>query len=91
MEFVFDRSRTLAEVKDAIDRIFKGTYGVCELTRKPIALERLSAIPYTRYSLEGQRQAEAFRSDAFSSEEEELDTNADREEFSYTPDELSDE
>lgn len=91
LEFVFDRSRTLAEVKDAIERIFKGTYGICELTRKPIALERLSAIPYTRYSLEGQKQAEALRSDAFSSEAEALDTDADREGLSYTPDELSDE
>ena len=91
LEFVFDRSRTLSEVRDAIKRIFKGTYGICELTRKPIALERLSAIPYTRYSLEGQKQAEALRSDAFSLDEEEWDTDADREGLSYTPDELSDE
>ena len=91
LEFVFDRSRTLAEVKDAIERIFKGTYGICELTRKPIALERLSAIPYTRYSLEGQRQAEAFRSDAFPSGAETFDTDMDGEGLSYTPDELSDE
>jgi RNA polymerase-binding transcription factor DksA len=91
LEFVFDRSRTLAEVRAAIERIFKGTYGICELTRKPIALERLSAIPYTRYSLEGQRQAEALRSDAFSSEEEAFDIDADGEGLSYTPDELSDE
>ena len=91
LEFVFDRSRTLTEVKDAIERIFKGTYGICELTRKPIALERLSAIPYTRYSLEGQKQAEALHFDAFSSEAEALDTDADREGLSYTPDELLDE
>ena len=91
LEFVFDRSRTLAEVQAAIERIFKGTYGVCELTRKPIALERLSAIPYTRYSLEGQKQAEAFRSDAFPSGAETSDTDMDGEGLSYTPDELSDE
>ena len=91
LEFVFNRARTLTEVKDAIERIFKGTYGICELTRKPIALERLSAIPYTRYSLEGQKQAEALRSDAFSSEEEAFDMDTDREGLSYTPDELSDE
>ena len=91
LEFVFDRSRTLAEVRAAIERIFKGTYGICELTRKPIALERLSAIPYMRYSLEGQKQAEALRSEAFSSEAEMFDTYTDREGLSYTPDELSDE
>lgn len=91
LEFVFDRSQTLVEVRAAIERIFKGTYGICELTRKPIALERLSAIPYTRYSLEGQKQAEALRSEAFSSEAEAFDTYTDREGLSYTPDELSDE
>ena len=91
LEFVFDRARTLAEVQAAIERIFKGTYGICELTRKPIALERLSAIPYTRYSLEGQKQAEALRSNAFSSGGEMFDTDMDREGLSYTPDELSDE
>lgn len=91
LEFVFDRSRTLSEVLAAIERIFKGTYGICELTRKPIALERLSAIPYTRYSLEGQKQAEALRSERFSSEGETFDTDTDGEGLSYTPDELSDE
>ena len=91
LEFVIDRARTLSEVKDAIERIFKGTYGICELTRKPIEPHRLAAIPYARYSLEGQRQAEALRSDAFPSEEEAFDTDAEREGLSYTPDELSDE
>lgn len=91
LEFVTDRSRTLSEVQVAIERIFKGTYGICELTRKPIALERLSAIPYTRYSLEGQKQAEALRSDAFPSGAETFDTDMDGEGLSYTPDELSDE
>lgn len=78
LEFVFDRSQTLAEVKDAIERIFKGTYGICELTRKPIEPQRLAAIPYARYSLEGQRQLEELRSDALSSgeEEEEQDETA---------------
>ena len=65
LEFATDRPGTLVEVKAAIDRIFKGTYGVCELTRKPIEPERLAAIPYTRYSLEGQWQMEALRSDVF--------------------------
>ena len=91
LEFVTDRSRTLSEVRVAIERIFKGTYGICELTHKPIALERLSAIPYTRYSLEGQKQAEALRSDAFAPEREMFDTDMDREGLLYTPDELSDE
>jgi RNA polymerase-binding transcription factor DksA len=46
------------EVLAAIRRIERGTYGICELTGKPIETPRLQAIPWTRYSLEGQRELE---------------------------------
>ena len=46
----------LMDINAAIDRIFKGTYGLCELTHEPINPERLRAMPYTRYSSEGQKQ-----------------------------------
>jgi RNA polymerase-binding transcription factor DksA len=49
---------TIAEVLEAIRRIERGTYGVCEITGAPIAPERLNSIPWTRYSYEGQRQLE---------------------------------
>ena len=45
----------------AIERIFEGTYGICEITGKPILKKRLDSIPYTRYSLEGQEQVEAMQ------------------------------
>ncbi|MBC8347908.1 MAG: hypothetical protein H8E24_04720 [Verrucomicrobia bacterium] len=48
----------LNEVESAIDRVFDGTYGVCEETAKPIKQSRLKAVPYTRYSLEGQAEYE---------------------------------
>jgi RNA polymerase-binding transcription factor DksA len=48
----------IAEVLEAIRRIEHRTYGICELTGKPIEAERLRAIPWTRYSLEGQSEAE---------------------------------
>ena len=32
--------------------------GICEITNAPISPERLESIPYTRYSLEGQKQME---------------------------------
>ena len=47
----------LNEIEEAIYRIKDGTYGVCEETGKPINKERLTAVPFTRFSLEGQ---EAF-------------------------------
>jgi RNA polymerase-binding transcription factor DksA len=41
----------LREVEAALDRIEKGTYGICENTGKPIALERLEAYPSARVAL----------------------------------------
>jgi RNA polymerase-binding protein DksA len=35
----------LAQVKRALDRIEQGTYGVSEVSGKPIPIERLEAIP----------------------------------------------
>lgn len=49
----------LFEIEEAIQRIINGTYGVCEITGVPINKERLKAVPFTRYSLEGQKQLEA--------------------------------
>ena len=36
----------------ALDRIDNGTYGVCKVTGKPIARERLEAVPHTEISIE---------------------------------------
>ncbi|MDR2397005.1 MAG: TraR/DksA family transcriptional regulator [Puniceicoccales bacterium] len=51
----------LKEVEAAIERIFEGTYGICEITGKPILKKRLESIPYTRYSVEGQERIETIR------------------------------
>ena len=48
----------LQEIEAAIRRMKEGTYGICEITNAPISPERLASIPYTRYSLEGQKQME---------------------------------
>lgn len=49
---------TLSEVLDAIRRIERGTYGICEMTGRPIEPERLRAIPWTRCSYAGQAELE---------------------------------
>jgi RNA polymerase-binding transcription factor DksA len=49
---------TIFEVLAALNRIERGTYGVCELTGAPIESERLEVIPWTRYSLTGQHELE---------------------------------
>lgn len=54
LSLVSTEKEALAEVEAAIERIFAGTYGICEITVQNIAKERLEAVPFTRFSLEGQ-------------------------------------
>lgn len=46
------------EIEEALKRIEKGSYGVCELTGKNIPKARLTAIPWTRFTVEAQAQLE---------------------------------
>jgi DnaK suppressor protein len=46
------------EIEEALKRIEKGTYGICELTTKPIPRARLEAIPWTRFTVQAQAQLE---------------------------------
>ena len=46
------------EIEEALKRIEKNTYGVCELTQKPIPRARLEAIPWTRFTVQAQAQLE---------------------------------
>jgi len=48
----------LYEIEEALKRIEKKTYGVCELTGKTIPKARLEAIPWTRFTVEAQAQLE---------------------------------
>ena len=48
----------LYQVDQALDRIRAGTYGVCELTGRPIEAERLRAVPWTRFSASAEKQIE---------------------------------
>src|SRR3954467_8360812 len=46
------------EIEEALKRIERDTYGVCELTGKAIPKSRLEAIPWTRFTVEAQSQLE---------------------------------
>jgi RNA polymerase-binding transcription factor DksA len=48
----------LYEIKQALNRIAHGTYGMCEMSGRPIEPERLRTIPWTRFSTEAQRDLE---------------------------------
>jgi RNA polymerase-binding transcription factor DksA len=46
------------EIEEALKRIERKTYGICELTGKTIPKTRLEAIPWTRFTVEAQAQLE---------------------------------
>jgi RNA polymerase-binding transcription factor DksA len=48
----------LYEIEEALKRIDLGTYGICEMSAKPIAHPRLEALPFARYTVECQSQIE---------------------------------
>ena len=48
----------LYEIDQALKRIELGTYGICEMSGKPILHARLEAIPFARFTVECQSQLE---------------------------------
>lgn len=54
--FLVAQARTkqrILEIEYALARIENGTFGICEETSEPIEEERLNALPWTRFSIEG--------------------------------------
>jgi DnaK suppressor protein len=47
------------EIEDALNRIRNGTYGICELTGRRIAAQRLNAIPWARFTAAAEKSLEA--------------------------------
>jgi RNA polymerase-binding transcription factor DksA len=61
LSLVSSEQEALTEIEAAIKRIHDGSYGICEVTSKPIAKDRLLAVPFTRYSAEAQKEIEKNR------------------------------
>jgi RNA polymerase-binding transcription factor DksA len=61
LSLVSSEQEALSEIDAALKRIHDGTYGTCEVTQKPIAKDRLLAVPFTRYSAEAQKEIEKNR------------------------------
>ena len=53
-----DIGRQVAEVDAALERVDRGTYGVCEVCGRPIPEERLEAMPAARLCVEDQERAD---------------------------------
>ena len=58
LSMISSEQDVLYEVEEAISRIKNGTYGKCQVTGKDIELERLNAIPWTRFSAAAETQLE---------------------------------
>jgi DnaK suppressor protein len=61
LSLLSSEKEALHEIEKAIERIFDGSYGICKVTGKPIAKERLKAVPFTRFSVEGQIEYERMQ------------------------------
>jgi RNA polymerase-binding transcription factor DksA len=61
LSMVASEQEALSEIDAAIKRINDGSYGICEVTQKPISRDRLLAVPFTRYSAEAQKDIERNR------------------------------
>ena len=64
LSMISSDQNALFEIEAALNRIRSGTYGICELTGNAIEAERLTAIPWTRFSAEAQRELESTGSAA---------------------------
>ncbi len=51
-------SQLLQEIEDALERLKKNTFGICEMCKEPIARKRLEAIPHARYCIQCQSEYE---------------------------------
>jgi len=58
LSLVSSEQDALNEIEAAIVRIKNGSYGICEITGKMIPAARLTAVPFARYSVEGQAEHE---------------------------------
>ncbi|MGJ8651335.1 MAG: TraR/DksA family transcriptional regulator [Opitutaceae bacterium] len=58
LSLVSNEQDALNEIEEAIQRIKNGSYGICEVTGKAIPKERLSAVPFARFSVQGQSEYE---------------------------------
>ncbi len=50
----------LGEVQHALTKFASGDYGICEDTNAPIAVARLEALPYARYTVQAQEKREVL-------------------------------
>jgi len=58
LSLVSNERRIVLEIDEALKRIDDSSYGICQMSGKPIAKTRLKAIPYAKYSKKCQEKIE---------------------------------
>jgi RNA polymerase-binding transcription factor DksA len=58
LSMISSEQNALYEIEAAMNRIRDGSYGICELTGKPIPPARLDALPWTRFSAGAEKKLE---------------------------------
>ncbi len=65
LSLVSSEQEALYEIEDALKRLEHGGYGECEMCEKPIVMERLEAVPFTRLCVHCQSSVERDRRSRF--------------------------
>ena len=58
IQLTAEEVQLLKKIDYALQKIEEGTYGICEVTGKPIPKQRLQVIPYAVVTVEAQERAE---------------------------------
>ena len=56
---IANERQLVREIDEALQRIEDKTFGVCQMTGKPISKARLDAKPWAKYTIEAERIAES--------------------------------
>ncbi|HWO97097.1 MAG TPA: TraR/DksA C4-type zinc finger protein [Bacillus sp. (in: firmicutes)] len=64
----------LNEIKEALERMVEGTYGVCVDTGEKIPFERLKALPYAKRTAKAQEEYEQGQKDGLTNEQSYAET-----------------
>ncbi|WP_456403425.1 RNA polymerase-binding protein DksA [Hydrogenimonas sp.] len=57
-EILSSQQKELEEIDDALAKIQKGTYGICEMCEEPIGMQRLKVKPFAKYCITCRQIAE---------------------------------
>jgi DnaK suppressor protein len=58
LSLLSEGSNAVLEIDEALSRIERGTYGICEMSGRSIPLPRLQAVPFARLTVECQAEIE---------------------------------